>query len=119
MNISEVTVGDLVLKETFYKDFRVGEIDVDDLFYGRISSYMPIPLTKGVLNEDFKEYRNGCYRLDFAEGIYINIDFLNEEPFVTIHNKSYYTCPICKYVHQFQHALEVVGINKNFVKFKL
>ena len=114
-----VNVGDLVLKEISYKDFRVGEIDVDDLFYGRILNFKPIPLTKGILNEDFEEYRNDCYRLYIAEGIYINIDFLNKEPFVTIHNKSYYCCPVCKYVHQFQHALEVVGINKNFVKFKL
>ena len=73
----------------------------------------PIPLTREIVEKNgFKEYDKGCFRLDFEEGVYANVDFTAKEPFVSIHNKSYYTCPMCLYVHQLQQAFISCGIKK-------
>jgi hypothetical protein len=70
----------------------------------------PIPLTSEILKKiGFKEY-NGLYRLDIAYGVFVNIDFKAEEPFVSIHNTCYRATPICRYLHQLQHALRLCGI---------
>lgn len=71
----------------------------------------PISLTPEILEKNgFKEY-DGLYRLDIAEGIFVNADFKSKEPFVSVHNTCYYATPICKYVHQLQHALRLCGID--------
>jgi len=75
-----------------------------------------IPLTPMILTDNgFKEYRPGHYRLDYEEGVYINADFVAMEPFVSIHNKCYYACPVCNYLHELQHSLKLCGINKDIV----
>lgn len=75
----------------------------------------PIPLIQETLEKNgFKEY-DGLYRLDIAEGVFVNADFKSKEPFVSIHNTCYRATPICKYVHQLQHALKLCGINHEII----
>jgi hypothetical protein len=72
----------------------------------------PIPLTTEILEKNgFKEY-DGLYRLDITEGTFVNVDFKSKEPFVSIHNTCYRATPICRYLHQLQHALRLCGIEK-------
>lgn len=72
----------------------------------------PIPLTQEILEKyGFKKY-NELYRLDVAEGVFVNADFKSKEPFVSIHNACYRATPICWYLHQLQHALKLCGIKK-------
>ena len=81
-----------------------------------IKEIEPIPLTKEILEKNgFIEYRKKCYRIEFGEGIYINADFTADEPFCSIHNRGYYATPVCKFVHQFQHALRLCGIEKEII----
>jgi hypothetical protein len=83
------------------------------IYYLRASECSPLPLTPMTLaNNGFKEYEPDHYRWDYADGVYINADFVAEEPFVAIHNKSYYAVPVCNYLHELQHALKLCGINK-------
>ena len=75
----------------------------------------PIPLTPEILEKNgFKEY-DGLYRLDIAEGVFVNADFKSKEPFVSIHNTCYRATPICRYLHQLQHALRLCGINREII----
>lgn len=77
-----------------------------------LNEVQPIPLTPEILEKNgFEEY-DGLYRLDIAEGVFVNADFKSKEPFVSIHNTCYRAIPICKYVHQLQHALRLCGIEK-------
>ena len=77
-----------------------------------IASLSPIPLTPEILEKNgFKKY-NELYRLDVAEGVFVNADFKSKEPFVSIHNTCYRATPICWYLHQLQHALRLCGIEK-------
>lgn len=74
--------------------------------------YEAIPLTPEILEKNgFKKY-NGLYRLDIAEGVFVNADFKSKEPFVSVHNTCYRATPICWYLHQLQHALRLCGIEK-------
>ena len=72
----------------------------------------PIPITPEILEKNgFKEY-DGLYRLDIADGVFVNADFKSKEPFVSVHNTCYRAIPICWYLHQLQHALRLCGIDK-------
>lgn len=72
----------------------------------------PIPLTAKILEKNgFKEY-DGLYRLDIAEGVFVNADFKSKEPFVSVHNTCYRATPICRYLHQLQHAMRECEIEK-------
>ena len=75
----------------------------------------PITLTPEILEKNgFEEY-DGLYRLDITEGTFVNVDFKSKEPFVSIHNTCYRATPICRYLHQLQHALRLCGIEKEIV----
>jgi hypothetical protein len=72
----------------------------------------PIPLTPEILEKNgFKKY-DELYRLDITEGTFVNVDFKSKEPFVSVHNTCYRATPICRYLHQLQHALRLCGIEK-------
>ena len=76
----------------------------------------PIPLTPEILEKNgFVEWRDKCYRWEYAEGVYINADFTEEEPWVHISNRCYSATPVCRYVHEFQHALRLCGIEKEII----
>jgi len=91
--------------------------------YSNVMSYLRlneeiafIPLTPMILTDNgFKEYRPGHYRWDYAEGVYINADFTEEEPWAHISNRCYSATPVCRYVHEFQHALKLCGIEKKII----
>ena len=73
----------------------------------------PIPLTPEILEKNgFKEYDGLYYRLDIAEDVFVNAVFTSEEPFASVYNTHYMARPICKYLHQLQHALRLCGIDK-------
>ena len=126
MKANELMIGDLLKwkEQTGFNDedknmiLRVKNIFDDAIkIDGRfelyhISLFEPIPLTPEILKKNgFKEY-DGLYRLDIAEGVFVNADFKSKEPFVSIHNTCYRATPICKYVHQLQQALRLCGIDK-------
>ena len=82
-------------------------------YVGELSEEVkPITLTPEILEKNgFKKY-NELYRLDIAEGVFVNVDFKSKEPFVSVHNTCYRATPICGYLHQLQHALKLCGIEK-------
>lgn len=78
-----------------------------------IKNVEPIPLTPEILEKNgFVEWRDKCYRWKYAEGIYISADFIEEEPWAHISNRCYSATPVCRYVHEFQHAMRLCGIEK-------
>jgi hypothetical protein len=80
----------------------------DEHFYG-------VELVPEILEKNgFKKY-DGLYRLDIAEGVFVNVDFKSKEPFVSIHNTCYMAIPICWYLHQLQHALRLCGITREII----
>lgn len=82
------------------------------LYYIRLGECKPIPLTPEILKKNgFKKY-DELYRLDITEGTFVNVDFKSKEPFVSVHNTCYRATPICRYLHQLQHALRLCGIEK-------
>lgn len=77
----------------------------------------PIPLTSDILEKNgFFLYNeeDKAYRLELAEGTFINADFKVEEPFVCIINTCYQATPYCVYVHHLQHAMRLCGIEMDF-----
>ena len=75
-----------------------------------------IPITTEILEKNgFEEYDDMHFRWEYCEGIYINADFIAEEPSVIINNRSYFCYPQCFYVHQLQQALRLCRINKEIV----
>ena len=97
-----------------YPAVCIGKPNGVGLIVGR-NEVEPIPLTTEILEKNgFKEY-DGLYRLDITEGTFVNVDFKSKEPFVSIHNTCYRATPICRYLHQLQHALRLCGIEKEIV----
>ncbi len=81
-----------------------------------ISFIKPIPLTCEIIEKNgFVEWMDKCYRWEYAEGIYINIDFTEEEPWAHISNRCYSATPVCRYVHELQHAFKLCGVEKEMV----
>lgn len=81
------------------------------------NKFEPIPLTPDILEKNgFFLYNeeNKAYRLELAEGTFINADFKVEEPFVCIVNTCYQATPYCVYVHHLQHAMRLCGIEMDF-----
>ena len=76
----------------------------------------PISLTPEILeNNGFVELRDKCCKWEYAKDIYINADFTEKEPWTHINNGYYSAIPVCRYVHELQHALKLCGINKEIV----
>jgi hypothetical protein len=114
-------IGDWVYNKDIDKPMQVYRIIISQMFRQTPNAttedynIFPIPLTQEILEKNgFKEY-NGLYRLDIAEGVFVNVDFESKEPFVSIHNTCYRATPICKYVHQLQHVLRLCGINHEII----
>lgn len=101
-----------------YKIIATGkQLDGSRVSYvGKLSDEVqPIPLTLEILEKNgFKKY-NELYRLDIAEGVFVNADFNSKEPFVSAHNTCYRATTICWYLHQLQHALKLCGIKKEII----
>lgn len=105
----------IIVKVTGFKDGVVYGVSEHGTHWCQISKIEPIPLTIEILEKNgFKEC-NGLYRLDIAEGVFVNADFKSEEPFVSVHNTCYRATPICRYLHQLQHALRLCGIETKIV----
>ena len=105
----------IAVKVTGFKDDIVYGVSEYGTHWCQINKVEPIPLTLDILEKNgFEEY-DGLYRLDIAEGIFVNADFKSKEPFVSIHNTCYRATPICKYVDQLQHALRLCGIEKEII----
>ena len=122
MKANEIQIGDWVEPhqcmiptvyckvEGIYSDGTVHLDKAERLF--ALDELTPVPLTPEILEKNgFKKY-NGLYRLDIAEGVFVNADFKSKEPFVSVHNTCYRATPICWYLHQLQHALRLCGIEK-------
>ena len=81
----------------------------DEHWYG-------VELVPEILEKNgFVEWRDKCYRWEYADGIYINADFTEEEPWAHISSRCYSATPVCRYVHEFQHALRLCGIEKEII----
>ena len=114
-------IGDWVLyNETPQQILEISGIDdevyleTDELVHQ--SEIQPIPLTPEILEKNgFVEWRDKCYRWEYADGVYINADFTEEEPWAHISNRCYSATPVCRYVHEFQHALRLCEIKKEIV----
>ena len=124
MKANELMVGDW-LKHANGKYYRVTRIDIlgdyNSIHYAcgfphlweYNNKFEPIPLTPDILKKNgFVEWRDKCYRWEYAEGIYINADFTAEEPWAHISNRCYSATPVCRYVHELQHALRLCEIDK-------
>ena len=114
-------IGDWVYRPDCYDQVKeikhAGIIGIDNM-RGLItfSELEPIPLTSEILEKNgFVEWSDKCYRWEYAEGIYINADFTEEEPWAHISNRCYSATPVCRYVHEFQHAMRLCGIDKKIV----
>lgn len=121
LQAKDLMIGDWVMNTHNRKPEQVCEImermamlDYNDLYdYDEIE---PIPLTAEILEKNgFVEWEDKCYRWEYADGIYINADFTEEEPWAHISNRCYHATPVCRYVHEFQHALRLCGIEKEIV----
>lgn len=76
----------------------------------------PISLsTDFLIKNRFKQYNPHCFRLDLRAGVFCNVDFTAKEPHVSIVNTCYHVIPICKYIHQFQHAMHLCGIEREII----
>ena len=124
MDTKELQIGDWVLYTEFGKNefHRVEIVEPTRVWLNGCKTYVPdefiepIPLTPEILEKNwFKKYAKKCFHLNIEEGVYVNIDFTAKEPFVSLHNKSYYSCPVCLYVHQLQHAFRSCRISKDIV----
>ena len=121
MKANELMIGDWVLyNETPQQILEISGIDdevyleTDELVHQ--SEIQPIPLTPEILEKNgFVEWRDKCYRWEYADGVYINADFTEEEPWAHISNRCYSATPVCRYVHEFQHALRLCEIKKEIV----
>ena len=120
MNISDLMIGDVLLVNNVpqkvcivddhlkYKILTKGK---DRVYIGDLEYVQPIPLDKNIIEKiGFVEIHKNVFRLDFGVDIYINIDWIAEKPLVTIHNYGNYSCPICNYLHELQHAALTCGI---------
>ena len=118
MKANELMVDDWVYNKNINKPMQIYPTIFPQMFRrtpnANTEDYniFPIPLTPEILKKNgFKEY-DGIYRLDIAEGVFVNVDFKSKEPFVSVHNTCYSAIPICWYLHQLQHALRLCGIEK-------
>ena len=116
MTKEELMIGDWVFCTQNRKPEQVQEIgtglvmlDYNDLYeYDEVE---PIVLTAEILRRNgFVEYRKKHFRWEYDDGIFINADFTAEEPFARVHNRCYFASPVCRYVHQLQHAMLLCGI---------
>ncbi len=119
MRAEELMIGDWVLYNEFIDKTKNKPVKIARLSKhkeeGDISSYSPIPLTAEILEKNgfiLIDEKDKYYRWKYAEGVYVNVDFKSEEPYVYISNRCYFASPVCRYVHQLQHALKMCGINK-------
>jgi hypothetical protein len=105
----------IIVRVTDFKDGIVYGNSENGSHWCNIENVEPIQLTPETLEKNgFKEY-DELYRLDIAEGVFVNADFKSKEPFVSIHNTCYRATPICKYLHQLQKALRLCGIEKEII----
>ena len=105
----------IIVRITDFKDGIVYGNSENGSHWCNIENVEPIPIAPEVLEKNgFKEY-DELYRLDIAEGVFVNADFKSKEPFVSIHNTCYRATPICKYLHQLQQALRLCGIEKEII----
>jgi len=120
MKANELMIGDYVYNHRNWEcpivEIHKNSAVVIAKHYGEeeflLSDLRPIPLVPEILEKNgFKKY-NELYRLDIAEGVFVNVDFKSKEPFVSVHNTCYRATPICWYLHQLQHALKLCGIEK-------
>lgn len=117
MEAKELMIGDWVRLKLSQHDTKVTNIGGSYVFTKavrpiRYDEIEPVPLTPEILEKNgFKKY-DELYRLDITEGTFVNVDFKSKEPFVSVHNTCYRATPICRYLHQLQHALRLCGIEK-------
>ncbi len=120
MNISDLMIGDVLLVNNVpqkvvlvddhlhYKIITKGK---DRSYVGDLEYVKPIPLSKETLEKiGFVEINENVFKLDLNNGIYIYVDLIIKDPFVAIHNYEHYSCPICHYLHELQHAALTCGI---------
>ena len=121
MKANELMIGDWVRIKITQHNTKVTNIDANSVYTEfafpiRYDEIEPITLTPEILEKNgFVGWRDKCYRWEYAEGIYINIDFTEEEPWAHISNRCYSATPICRYVHELQHALKLFGIEKEII----
>ena len=126
MKVEELMIGDWViitLRNKIGKVYRIDEANGKGNGWVAVingdyheTHLEPILLTPEILEKNgFVEWEDKCYRWEYAEGIYINADFTAQEPWAHISNRCYSATPVCRYVHQLQHALRLCGIEKEIV----
>ncbi len=124
MRATELMVGDWLYNKFIEKNMQVYPMMLSQMFgqtpeaTTEVYSIFPIPLTPEILEKNgfiMIDEKDKCYRWEYAEGVYVNADFKSEEPWVSIHNKCYYATPVCRYVHELQHALRMCGIEKEII----
>ena len=111
MDKEELMFGDWVMNRISRKPMQIKS--PSEMNYAKVME--PIPLTAEILERNgFLMYdeKDKAYRWELEEGVFINVDFKSDEPFVAVVNTCYQVVPYCVHVHQLQHALRLAGIKK-------
>ena len=125
MEAEELMIGDWVLdKAVSEKPVQVLQINLKNVHYEHEKGYIsvgteiiePVPLTHEILEKNGFEREGGASRCKFDKW-WLSILHWNKgrlELIISDDSTKLYTLDIdLKYVHQLQHALRLLGINKN------
>lgn len=124
MKANELMVGDYVNVSPSMMTIKVESVIYKRVRYrsctGRVITVsegliVHIPLTPKILERNgfsLIDKADKIYRLEFADGVYIQVDFKADEPYVYVSNRCYFASPYCNAVHHLQHALKLCGIEK-------
>lgn len=128
LKISELSVGDWVHHDFYEVDMRVRTIygDTERIIaesnggYGvtcHIDHFSPIPITPEILEANGFERSTSQFIVYPTDKVWISYDKPSETWSVTmyINNVTSNLHANIKYIHQFQHALRLVGVDKEIV----
>lgn len=75
------------------------------------NGFKPIDPIPSILDPNWLSGKT--YRWEYADGVYVQVDFKESEPHAYISNRCYFASPYCPDVHSLQHAMKLCGIYKD------
>lgn len=123
MKATDLMVNDLVKVKPSGMVISVAAVHLKKVGYHSIASKLewvrqdllqPMELSPSFLEKNgFKPIGDETYRWEYADGVYVQVDFKESEPHAYISNRCYFASPYCPDVHGLQHAMKLCGIYKD------
>lgn len=123
MKATDLMVNDLVKVKPSGMVISVAAVHLKKVGYHSIASKLewvrqdllqPMELSPSFLEKNgFKQIGDETYRWEYADGVYVQVDFKESEPHAYISNRCYFASPYCPDVHSLQHAMKLCGIYKD------